>query len=790
MIFFLNAIEVDDEGLPTAVTQAKLSRYTVDFITSMRATVVSLGMYPPGSKTISNAVEKVSNNLQNVLESQGSITFSEVNGLLLADGQQLDERDRTKAPVVDFIMSLIERKIQSLTFTKKVSPEELVAFLVIMSKRPKELKELGPIPDQMKEQNITNIQLNERIYVATTQEERDELEQREKLLSKLLADDPRAMDDIDVDELLVDKEQFSNALKRLAIGDDDKENTQEGIEKKAQQIQQMLDRSFMMLDNIKDEAQRAIFKEGLADMVSSLRPEVITRLYLDEARTPTAFTKLGIDKLVFDRMEGDKVKAVTRGVINEVQTIKRDMASMSPEERQARVNAIKSVVKILINNTMTREFFSEITELLRRAKLVKDQVAEQLEAQAEAARSQAVAPAAGAAASGLIESDGSVNREALEKTIRFFDRIPAQRLPAILSGLTEVIGEVVFHEKVEHMVTNALERIDAERDYSAVYIALADFLERICQELVFNENYKIAERIVDMFNQHANPNNERHHEQKKRAIVAQEKIASDDINRMLLTVIQHGDENARAAVGDLLTKMGNRMMLALMDLLKTTEDRSLRRTILNLLQQMGAAILDPVIAELRNSSNPWYVIRNMVLLLSGVGNQAHVDLLQALLAHDEARVRKETIAAIAKLDPQNARETIRDLLNDKNMVVRRFVIGMLGTMRDHESIPALAALVAKRNIAQQEEEEPLQLDAITALGKMNHPDVVPFLLDALKKEGIFSKKRTKTPEIRSRAVFALANYPSDEVKKSLKAAAKDGNDNVSEAAKAILARMG
>lgn len=789
MIFFLNAIEVDEDGLPSAVTPAKLSRYTVDFITSMRATVVSLGMYPPGSKTISNAIEKVSNNLQNVLASQGSVTFSEVNGILLADGEQLDERDRTKAPVVDFITSLLERRIQSVTFSKRVTSEELVDFLVIMSKRPKELKELGPIPEQMAHKNIKNITLNERIYVASTQEEQEKREQQEALLAKLLADDPDAIKDIDMDELLENKEEFAEALKRM-LHVEEVGNSQEEIQEKAEQVQQMMARSFQMLSSITDEQQKAIFREGLAEMIAALPAVVIARLYLNEAKSPTEFSKMEIDKLVFDRMDEDKVRGFTRAVIGEVEAIKRDMNRLSPEERQGRINAVKIVVKILINNTMSREFFGEIVDLLKRSRLVKEETVEQLQAQAESVRSQGAAAApTSSAASGLINADGSVNRDSLEKAIHYFDRIPPQRLPSILAGFTEVIGEVVFHERLEPLINSALEKLNAERDYTPLYTSLTDFLERTCQELVFNESYPLATRILETFNAHANPQSERHHEQKKRAITAQERIASDDINRMLLTVIQHGDENARDAAGTLMTKMGNRMMLALLDLLKTTDDRSLRRGILNLLQQMGSAILDPVTAELRNSANPWYVIRNMVLLLSSVGSPSHIDLLQALLGHDEARVRKEALAAIAKLDPESARETVRDLLVDKNMVVRRFVIGLLGTMRDTESIPSLASLIAKRSLAQQEEEEALQLDAVTALGKMGDPEVVPALLEALKKEGLFSKNRTKTPEIRARAAFALAGYPSEEVKKALKAAAKDGSDAVSQAARAVLERM-
>ena len=788
MIILMSTVEIDESALPSVVAQQKLSRYSVDFITSMRATTVSLGIYPPGSKTIANAVEKVSKNLQNLLEMQSSITFSEINGLLLIDGKQLDERDRKKAPIVDFIASMIERNIQSITFKKNTTSEELVDFLVIISKKSKEIQEIGPIPEQMETKKVKNIQLNERIYVASTQEEEEERNKREMLLAKMLMDQygEEELDSEAIGEMLQDQEQFTDVLKVLVK--DEQEATEmsrkEYVSVKSTQISQMLVRAATILGTISEEEQRNTFLEGMAQMVADLDPEVVGKLLLDEQMNPTKMSELGIEGMVFNRLGKEKALRMTDYVIGEIEKLRRTIDQYPPEERKTRVKAVKEMVKMVINETMQRDYFGQITEKLQKAGLVKEQMAEQLASQAQVAQEGAEISTIS-----LLNSDGTVNEESLEKTIRLFEKVSDDALPGVVSGLTEILGEVVFHEEVGTLVKKALARLDQEKNYSLVYTSLVDFLGRMCKELIFNESYEIALDILKVFNDHARPDTERHHEQKKRSQEIIQTIASDDVNRMLLTVYQHGDEEAREKVGGLIVRMGQRMLFALVDVLKNTEDRRIRRQIMNLLKNTGKDVLEMVRGELNNLANPWYVARNMVMLLAEVGSEEEAKWLHPLLSHEDPRVRREVAKTLSLLDPKESLELIRSMMGDRDQSVKRLIITTLGNLGDKESIPTLVDLVRKRNIAQAEVDDAIQLDAVAALGKMGDSSVVPILLEVLKKEGVFSKSRTKPPEVRARACFSLAAFPLPEVAKAIKSATKDGNTAVSEAARMVLPRV-
>ncbi|RJO74558.1 MAG: hypothetical protein C4523_00480 [Myxococcales bacterium] len=804
MILFLSPTEAEESALPSVVEQAKQNRLVVDFITSMRATVVSLGIYPPGSATIANAVEKVAEQLRKVLEAQPTTTLSEVSGRLMVDDRQLDSRDQKKAPVVDFLTSMIERKIQSITFKTNTSTKELIDFLVILSRKPEDLKQFGPVPEQLTSKGIKNIQLNERIYVATSVEEQEEAKKREGMLKRMLAAEAIDLNRKDIDDLLSDKDAFQAALKALAGADRKEEIGEDPVERatyiqgRTRQVKEMVQRTSAIVQSIQDEQQRSTFREGLAEMMADLDPEILVKDFLEEQQNPTAIGQLDLQPMIFQKLGAEKSIRLTGEIIGQIEKTRSLVGQVPAEQLKSRLEALKKMLGNVMQGAQGKEHLPQIAELLMKAGLVKGEALEKMKAQAaqaaQAAQTEA-APAAETASAAkpvqiqFVESDGSVDDEILFKVMRNFTRIPKPQVPGVVEGLSDIIAEVVFHEHVGDLVDGMIQRMVEEKEYSTIYTACAEFLEKLCKELIFNEKYDAAKKIVGLFHEHADPKIDRHYDQKKHAFRVIDSIASEEVTRMLLTVYQHGEEEARQEVGALIVKLGQRMLTALLELLKSSEDRSMRRHIINLLKQMGQPVIEAIRLELTNAENAWYVVRNLVIMMSEMGGTEHAEWLQPLLSHGEPRVRREAVKALAQLDPQGSVEFIRMALQDSDISVRGYTISTLGALRDTPSIPQIAELIGKRTKMQVEEEEQLQLDAITAMAKMNDPSVVPYLLTALKKEGLFSGTRTKSPQIRARACFALAPYPSEEVAKAIKAATKDGNPIVAEAAKSVMPRM-
>ena len=772
-----------------------VSHYVVDFVTAIRATVVSLEMYPPGSKTIANAVEKVSGHLQHVLDEKPTMTLAEVNNLLLVDAEPLDERDRKKTPIIDFTVALIERGIQSITFTRDTTPTELVEFLVLISKKPKDFKELGNLQDLLAKKNIKGIQLNQRVYLATSQEEIEEQKRQEALLNRLLMQNGdtelKDEDQSALEDALRNRTRLTESLKKLGVDIDSEVDSRirdpyDAIVEKARRLSEVLSRGFTLMNDLDDEHLRDNFLDGLVNMLSEKEPAVLEHLFYEERMEPSIISEMGIEPPLFLEMSEDRVTSYTEAIFEELREVRENFSVFEPEERQAHVDAIRGTVKSLVQNTMNREFFPSVIDMLEEAGLIKADAAAQLLEQASGVPKvqEAVRQV------NLTNTDGTIDHDSLDFAIEQFDTLSAEALNSVLTGFLDIMGEVLMHPKLNILVEKLALRMGQESDFSGVYKACADFAERFAKELIFNELYPAADRLLQLFAAHAAPEPPRHVEQRRRAVLALETIASEDVSRLLVTVYQHGEPLAQQQVGQMMLKMGPRMIGVLFDLLKTTEDRKLRRSLLDLLVGLGPALLTIIQEELPKGDNPWYLTRNLLVLVQEVGTAAQAEWVVPFLGSADVRVRKEAAKTLMTIDPSAARETLRRQLYDKDQAIKRHAISSLGQMKDVESIGVLAALINKRSIAQVEEDEEVQVDVVGALGRMGEATVVPYLIEALRKEGMFSKLRTKTPTIRARACFSLASFKGPEVITELKRAAKDGQSAVADAAKTVLNSWG
>ncbi len=786
----------------------EVAQHVVEFIISTRATTVSLGMYPPGSKTIQNSVEKVQANLVEVLKLVAEVTVSEVNGRLLIEGKQLEEKDQKRPPVVDFLQSMVERSISSITFKRGTSPQELIDFLVVVSKKPKEIEALGPIPDQLTKKGIRHIQLNERIFVATTEEEADMFEKRIDMMRDFLLagigdgtggssgmlgeEDDSPIDSEVLGELVGDRDMFVEAMYgTFQVDPFEGEDEDAFLHRQANVMRRVLGRSYRMYKQLEDEAVKGQFLEGVAETMMKFDSDVLGDMYLQENEQPTEMSLLGVEPVFYDNVEDEPALEMADYIIGEIHEFKEEAADYTAEERKLKVGGIKKTVKQMIDHTIMRDFFDDLAMRFHQEKLVKRETIDKLKQKAadlaEQGLSRAPLESEGLK---LLKPDGSIDHAVLNAVINDFDSLTDGQIPGTVETLGEILGEVLPHPGLHLLVDKMLDRIDMERDFTLVYSFCTNFLEQLCRELMVSERFELSAKIISRFRHHADPENERDETQRKHAEKLLKNLVTPEVNSMLITFYQHAEDEVKARVQVLISVMGPAMMNDLMAVLKTSEDMKVRRSILQLMKNIGREILSAVNKELADESNPWYVTRNMLTLITEIQAEDQADRVKPYLQSGDPRVRKEAARALSKLNARKSAEDIRPLLNDKDIGVRRFVISTLGALKDVQSISAIGQIIAKRSVAVAEEEDAVQLEAIAALGRMRDREAVSHLLEAVKKEGIFSKNRTKTPEIRARAIWALSSYPLPEVKKAVKAAIKDSSQEVAEAAKTVLSRMG
>jgi HEAT repeats len=103
--------------------------------------------------------------------------------------------------------------------------------------------------------------------------------------------------------------------------------------------------------------------------------------------------------------------------------------------------------------------------------------------------------------------------------------------------------------------------------------------------------------------------------------------------------------------------------------LATEEDGQVRRAITELLA--ASANRNPRVLDDYLNHQPWYVIRNLAIVLGKTDRDAAVPGLRRLLSHEEYRVRVEVLRSLVRLMREGAAPILIRSLGDENERVRQ-----------------------------------------------------------------------------------------------------------------------
>ena len=126
------------------------------------------------------------------------------------------------------------------------------------------------------------------------------------------------------------------------------------------------------------------------------------------------------------------------------------------------------------------------------------------------------------------------------------------------------------------------------------------------------------------------------------------------------------------------------------------------------------------------ADNDWRVRKTAVEALVGLADEQVINgLVQVLSCHDNAGARNSAIEALVHIGP-DAVETLLRSLGSPDPDVRKFIVDILGDIRDTRSVPALIERF-------RDEDENVRVAAAEALGKIRDRRAVDALLGCLAR---------------------------------------------------------
>ena len=218
---------------------------------------------------------------------------------------------------------------------------------------------------------------------------------------------------------------------------------------------------------------------------------------------------------------------------------------------------------------------------------------------------------------------------------------------------------------------------------------------------------------------------------------------------------------------------------ALIDQLTSAQSLSDRRVFFDALVKLNAGV--PALIHMLGDAR-WYVARNAADLLGEMQAEEAQAPLSELLKHDDDRVRRAAITALAKLSSPKALDSLRVAMRDNSPQVRMQAASGMGTRKGLRSAGTLTKAL------DAEEDQEVQLAIVAALGRLATTDAVQRLIKAAEPAGgIFKKKPTA---IRVAAVQALGEARTPAAQNALQHLLDDKDKEVKQAVFRLLMQTG
>jgi len=247
---------------------------------------------------------------------------------------------------------------------------------------------------------------------------------------------------------------------------------------------------------------------------------------------------------------------------------------------------------------------------------------------------------------------------------------------------------------------------------------------------------------------------------------------------------------------------------ALFFFLVRSEDASVRKAALSMIEQVGAPAVPFLTAELRAHRHPWYVVRNVIALLGTISephNEMATDAIVEYREHPRAQVREACLEALARILGPAAGPSLAGFLDDPEPHIVRRAIHHAGAIRYSEPtfVRRLLAMVLSPNGDVRAGAESLASAVFSALAKygpdllVTVPEVEETLLALVRRPSwrqrlthwFRPRRRHVSKELAALVLRAVGSFGGSRSLQVAQDLAQHGPDAIREAAREAAARI-
>ena len=200
----------------------------------------------------------------------------------------------------------------------------------------------------------------------------------------------------------------------------------------------------------------------------------------------------------------------------------------------------------------------------------------------------------------------------------------------------------------------------------------------------------------------------------------------------------------------LIATLGQHTIGPMLEVLADEPDMAARKALVDLIASMASRHVGALGERVGNPR--WYFVRNVVAILGSTRRPEALAHLGRTLRHPDARVRRETIRAVAGIRDRLSEEMLVAALADDDAQNVGLAARVLGTLGSRSAFAALSSVA--RGEGRGNREPGARIEAIEALGRLKVPEAETVLSDIVRQRGIIRAGRAR--EVRTAAESALA----------------------------------
>ena len=210
-------------------------------------------------------------------------------------------------------------------------------------------------------------------------------------------------------------------------------------------------------------------------------------------------------------------------------------------------------------------------------------------------------------------------------------------------------------------------------------------------------------------------------EMPKAAAQVRHTLGREAVVRPLIHKFVTGGKEIREQATELFALMGPPAVGPLIDLFAESADRGVRRAACAAVARLGAAAVDPLLERLECPNLPWYVIRNILMVLGDIGREIPLDF-RRYIRHEHRRVREEAVGTLGRLPIPEAEALLLNGLRDPHPAVRARAVAVLGKLRTKNigALHFMAEAIRRKTSREKEEDDAVQLQVCAAFRQLGN----------------------------------------------------------------------